>query len=284
MVQPQLLFVICITLFFFATSSIFCRMALIDGAIDAYSFTFFRLFFGVITLILLLWYKEKKLQLQWKTNWKSASMLFMYAICFSYAYINLDAGLGALILFAIVQLTLIINAIIHKELITLQKLFGIGLAFTGLIYLLYPKESFSLSLEHVALMILSGFAWGIYTILGKKTTHALYHTTDNFLKAMLLSLPLFFFIEKFTLSTYGIVLAFLSGGITSSLGYVLWYKILPQIAITTSGVIQLIVPVISIFLGIILLGEVLSTTLLLSTVAILLGILLCIYKSSSKNL
>ena len=283
MMQPQLLFFIILTLFFFATSSIFCRMALIDQAIDAYSFTFFRLFFGVITLILLLWYKEKKLQLHFKNNWKSASMLFIYAICFSYAYINLDAGLGALILFAIVQLTLIVTALIQKEHITLQKLLGIGLAFSGLVYLLYPKESFSLSLEHVTLMVISGLAWGFYTILGKKTTHALYHTTDNFFKAMLLSIPLFFFVEEFVITPYGLILAFLSGGITSSLGYVLWYTILPQIPITTSGVIQLIVPVISIFLGIILLGEILSTTLLLSTVVILFGILLCIYKSTSKN-
>lgn len=277
----QLVILTTITLFFFSTSSILCRMALVENSIDAYSFTFFRLFFGAVVLMGILYYKSKIVSINFKTNWASATMLFIYAICFSFAYINLDAGLGALILFAVVQLTIIVSALLNKERINLLKFIGIAIAFTGLFYLLYPKEDFELSLFHVGLMVVSGIAWGGYTLLGKKSTNALYHTTDNFIKAtLLMTLSFVLLYEGHHITTTGIFLAFVSGGITSALGYALWYYILPQIAITTSGVVQLIVPVIAIFLGVLLLDEVVTLTLIIATISILTGIALCIY---SKN-
>ena len=277
----RLLLLISLTLFFFSTSSILCRLALMQHYIDAYSFTFFRLFFGVLTLLILILYKERKLIFNIRQNWLSAFMLFTYALSFSYAYINLDAGVGALILFAVVQLSIIISAMIQKERLHIQKIIGIVLAFLGLIYLLYPQQSFELSTLHVFLMILSGLAWGIYTIVGKKSSNALHHTGDNFLKAFILILLAYtFFAQDIVLSFEGIFLAFLSGGITSSLGYALWYHILPQIEITTSGIVQLIVPVIAIFLSVLFLDELLTSTLLLSTVIILSGITLCLIKKA----
>lgn len=206
-------------------------------------------------------------------------MLFLYAISFSYAYINLNAGIGALILFAIVQLTLIVFAFFHKEKISIQKLIGLSIAFAGLVYLLYPRQNFDLSFVHALLMILSGLAWGIYTILGKNSTNATLHTTDNFLKSILYLVIFFFiFVNSIHADTKGIILAVFSGAITSALGYVLWYYILPKISIMTSGVIQLLVPPIAIFLSIFLLGEPLSTTLVISTVVILSGIFITIKK------
>lgn len=277
--QSSLLLLITLTLFFFSTSSILCRLALRDNAIDAYSFTFYRLFFGTIVLLTLLFFKQKKFNISLNNNWSSAFMLFVYAICFSYSYMNLDAGLGALILFALVQLTVIVSALFYKEKISFQKIIGIVVAFAGLVYLLYPKEHFQLSLFHVMLMIISGIAWGFYTILGKKSINALHHTADNFLKAFLFVLIAYFiFAQDIHVTGYGIILAFISGGITSALGYALWYAVLPHIQISTSGVIQLIVPVIAIFLSVLFLDEALSLTLMLSTVLILGGIFISIYK------
>lgn len=275
----RLLLLISLTLFFFSTSSILCRLALMQNYIDAYSFTFYRLFFGVVTLYILIVYKHKTIPFKIKQNWLSAFMLFAYALSFSYAYINLDAGVGALILFAVVQLSIIISAMLQKEKLHIQKIVGIVLAFVGLAYLLYPQQSFELSTWHVLLMIISGLAWGVYTILGKKSSDALYHTGDNFLKAfIMIALVYGLFTQNIIVSFEGIILAFLSGGITSSLGYALWYHILPKIQITTSGIIQLIVPVIAIFLSVLFLDERLTLTLLLSTAIILSGITLCLYK------
>lgn len=279
----NLFFLTVISLIFLSANSIFCRAALVDYNIDAYTFTFFRLFFGSITLVLILLYtkKEFRLDIRLKGNWISSLMLFLYAICFSYSYLNMEAGIGTLILFAVVQLSMILVAILKKEKINLKKFLGISIAFAGLIYLLYPSQEFSLSLFHVLLMVVSGIAWAFYTILGKSSTDALKDTTINFVKTIPYLIVFFLlFAQDLKYSSGGIFLAFLSGSITSAIGYVLWYLVLRNIQIITASVIQLIVPVLAIILSIILLDEKLSLTLILSTCMILGGIFISIYKKT----
>tara|TARA_B100001063_G_scaffold234457_1_gene251908 strand:- start:1497 stop:2360 length:864 start_codon:yes stop_codon:yes gene_type:complete len=266
-------------LLFLALNSILCKAALVNDYIDAYSFTFFRLFFGALTLVLIYYYKNKIFSVSFKKNWITSFMLFIYAICFSYAYISLDAGLGTLLLFGVVQITMLISSLFLKEKISLQKLFGMILAFAGLAYLLYPKESFELSYIHVLLMTLSGIAWAFYSILGKKSTDAVFNTMDNFVKASLIALVFYIFInlDNLHLSLNGILLAFISGSLTSAIGYVIWYKVLPQMQIITASVIQLLVPIISIIFSVIFLSELFTFNLTLSTIIISLGILLAIF-------
>ena len=130
-------------------------------------------------------------------------------------------------------------------------------------------------------MMISCVAWGFYTIFGKKSSNATLNTTDNFTKSLLYLLIFFaFFVENVNISTYGVTLAFISGGITSALGYLLWYQILPNIKIMTSGILQLLIPPLAIFLGVIFLDEELTLTLIIATILILLGIYISIYKKS----
>ncbi|WP_320035585.1 DMT family transporter [Halarcobacter sp.] len=280
----KLFFLIILTLFFFSTSSLLARAALLDNNIDAYSFTFFRLLFGTITLFIIFFFKNKTIDLKLKNNWFSSSFLFIYAMTFSYAYINLDAGIGTLILFAVVQLLIMLVALIKKETITKQKLLGLCFAFVGLIYLLLPDEKLNISIFHSMLMIISGLAWALYTILGKNTKTALIHTSDNFLKATFISIVFYLiFIDNINFNFYGVFLAFLSGGITSSIGYLMWYYILPKITMVTSGIVQLIVPPLSIFLSVLILDELFTFKLFLSTDLILFGIAIAILNSKRKR-
>lgn len=280
--NEKLLLTIFLSLIFLALNSILCKAALVSNLIDAYSFTFFRIISAALTLILIYLYKNKKLVFNTKTNWLSSFMLFIYAICFSYSYLSIDAGLGTLLLFAIVQLVMVFASLFYKEKINIQKVIGIVLAIFGLIYLLYPTQSFEVSFYHAFLMIISGVAWAIYTIIGKKSINALANTMDNFIKATLF-VVLFYFVFTFDNLHYsfnGVVLAVISGSITSALGYVLWYEVLPKIQIITAGVIQLFVPILSIILSIIFLNETLTNTLLVSTVIIILGILITIFSKT----
>lgn len=277
--NTQLIFLIPTTLIFLAANSIICRAALINLHIDAYSFTFFRLFSASIVLLIILFIKEKRIQLSFKNNWSTSFMLFLYAITFSYAYINMQAGIGTLILFAVVQLTMIFLALRKKETLTFKKLLGVIIAFFGLVYLLYPNEDFTISLFHTILMFLSGIAWAFYSVLGKKSNNALKDTSENFVKSIFFLIIFYlFFIKSVNLSFSGIFLASLSGGLTSGIGYLLWYKVLKNMEIITASIIQLIVPVIAIFLSIIFLEEQLSMTLLLGTLLILSGIFISVYK------
>ena len=274
----KFVFLILISLLFLGLNSIFCKLALSNNYIDAFSFTFFRLFFGAITLLLIYFYKSKKISILPKSNWLSSFMLFLYAICFSYSFLDINAGFGTLLLFAVVQMVMLAFSLFFKEKINLQKILGMSIALFGLIYLLYPKESFEVSLYHAFLMIIAGVAWAIYTVLGKKSTSSLYNTMDNFRKAVvfvglfyiLFSPQNTFFDEK------GLFLAFISGSLTSAIGYVLWYEALPKMQFITAGIIQLFIPLIAIFISVIFLNEVLTTTLLISTVVIFIGIILTI--------
>ena len=281
----KFIFLILLSLLFLALNSIFCKLALSNNYIDAFSFTFFRLFFGSITLLLIYIYKTKRIDISLKKNWLSSFMLFLYAIAFSYSFLNLDAGLGTLLLFAIVQVVMIIVSLFYKERINFQKIFGMILALFGLVYLLYPKESFELSLFHAFLMIIAGIAWAIYTVLGKNSSDALFNTMDNFTKSLVFVglFYLLFFPQNSFFSQEGLFLAFISGSITSAIGYVLWYEILPKIEYIKAGVIQLFVPIISIFIAIIFLNEIFTDVLFLSSTVILVGILITIFSKKKKD-
>lgn len=267
-----------LALFSLSSNPVLCRMAMITNQIDAVSFTFFRILSGAIFLLLIYFYKTKTFDLNLKTNYLAPFMLFLYAITFSFSYENMQAGIGTLILFAVVQLTMIFMAFKHKESLSLQKLFGITLAFGGLVYLLYPKEDFSLSYFHTFLMIISGIAWAFYTLIGKKSTNAFFSTKDNFFKASLMALVfMIFYFDKLTFDSYTLFLAIVSGVVTSALGYIIWYMVLPKIDILTAGVLQLLSPLIAIILGILFLNEELSFELFVSTFVILFGIFVVLY-------
>ncbi len=285
-IDLKLFFLSLIALFCLSLNSIFCRYAMSNELIDSFSFTSFRLFFGSITLILMVLIKRKKLEINLKTNWLSSFMLFLYAIAFSYAFLNIDAGLGTLLLFTVVQMVMIVFSFFYKEKINFQKIIGIVLALFGLAYLLYPKESFEVSLFHGFLMIIAGTSWAVYTVLGKKSSDSLHNTMDNFTKSLVFVLVfyLIFSPNDTFIKQEGILIAFISGSFTSAIAYVLWYEILPKMQFITAGIIQLFVPIISIIISIIFLDELLTNTLLLSSVMIFLGIIITIFSRKAKSI
>lgn len=278
-INIKFIFLIALSLLFLASNSIFCKLALVNNYIDAYSFTLLRLLFGAITLVLIYFYKTKKIYFSKKINWLSSFMLFSYAICFSYSFINIDAGMGTLLLFTVVQIVMVLFSLFQKEKITVQKFFGVILALFGLAYLLYPKDSFEISLFHAFLMIIAGVSWAIYTILGKKSSDSLYNTMDNFVKSLIFIVIFYilFLPENIFITNKGLLLAFISGSITSAIGYVLWYEVLPKMQFITAGIIQLFAPIISIVISIIFLNESLTMTLFLSATMIFIGIILTIF-------
>jgi len=281
----NLVFLTSVSLLFLGLNSIFCKIALVNNYIDAYSFTFFRLFFAAITLVALYLYKTKKLSFSYKTSWISGFMLFLYAIAFSYSYLNIEAGAGTLLLFGVVQIVMLLSALILKEKITIQKLSGLIIAFIGLVYLLYPSESTQVSYFHAFLMVISGVAWAVYSVIGKSSQDALFNTMDNFIKASVFVIVFYFlfFFDDITLSINGVLLAFISGSLTSAIGYVLWYKVLPQIQIITASILQLFVPIISIIISVVFLDELLSLNLIVATLLVSTGVLLSIYSKKDSN-
>jgi drug/metabolite transporter (DMT)-like permease len=264
----------------FAANSVLCRLALGNGAIDASSFTAIRLLSGAVALFIILSLKgsikESNKGTSSKGSWSAAFTLFLYAITFSYAYLSVDTGTGALILFGSVQITMIILSLISGTRLHFIEWSGVILAFTGFIYLVLPNIT-TPSIDGFMLMTVSGTSWGIYTLKGRGSKNPLMDTTYNFLRTIpFVVLLAVFTLQNMAYSSEGIVLALISGAITSGVGYTIWYIALGGLSSTQAAVIQLSVPVIAAIGGVIFVSETITIRLVISATIVLSGILMVV--------
>ena len=267
----------------FAGNSLICRIALKESAIEPAMFTGIRLISGAIVLILIVFLTNKSGKKKSKGSWFSATMLFMYAAAFSYAYVSLETGTGALILFGSVQITMIAYSLATGNKMSILEWLGIILALFGFLYLMLPGAE-TPSLSGFILMCISGIGWGAYSIRGKTTKNPLEDTAYNFLRTIpFLLLLLYFILHENIYSTKGILLALFSGVVTSGLGYIIWYAALKGLSTIQASIVQLFVPVLAGLGGFLFVNEIISVRLLVSALLILGGILLLIIKKSSSD-
>lgn len=271
-----------LAMFAFAGNSIICRLALRDNAIDPSSFTAIRLGSGAVALLIISFLARRQQGLRGHGSWLSALLLFMYALGFSYAYISLNAGAGALILFGFVQATMILSGLLAGDRPSIGEWVGWILASIGLIWLLLPGEE-APALTGSALMAAAGVAWGLYSIRGRAETNALVATTANFTYSIVMVI---FLVAMTTanieISARGITLAMASGALTSGLGYVAWYAALEYLSAMQAALVQLSVPAIATAGGIFLLAESVSLQFVLSSVLVLGGISLALTRKSRR--
>ncbi|TAJ38728.1 MAG: EamA family transporter [Reyranella sp.] len=260
----------------FAGNSLLCRLALRDTGIDAASFTAIRLASGALILAALLMLRGKRPTAG--GSWPMATMLFAYAVGFSFAYRDLSAATGALLLFGAVQLTMTGYGLWTGERIRGLRLVGLLLALGGLVWLLLPGLAAPPILA-AALMLGAGAAWGVYSLLGKGAGDPTAATGGNFLRSLPFAAALALTATTAgTVDHTGALYAVLSGAVTSGLGYVLWYAALPMLRATSAATVQLSVPAIAALGGAVLLAEPVTMRLLVASVAVLGGIALMIYR------
>lgn len=282
----------------FAGNSVLCRMALVGDQIDPMSFSAIRLFSGAITLLVLIVLLNRPNTPVAIADWRlrpqhllGAGSLLSYAVLFSFAYIELSTGIGALLLFTSVQVCMLLWALINREQISAIKWLGSSLAIVGLVVLLAPdsislvsdkgseQEAFSTQTtwQYSLMMIASGFAWGVYTINGRSSRNPLRDTTLNFC----LSLPLIFiawwlYQASIMMNINGFILACLSGAVTSAMGYAIWYAVLPKLSTPVAASAQLMAPLVAALAGALLVQEAISWQFLLAFALVSTGILLTV--------
>ncbi len=275
----------------FASNSLLCRLALKQTGIDAATFTLVRIFSGAVALWLIIEFRrrlivertasplvERSLQIKWSDagNWLSALALFAYAAAFSFAYVSLSAGTGALLLFGAVQATMIFWGLRKGERLHARQLVGLALALIGLVALLFPGLS-APPLSGSILMLSAGVAWGIYSLRGKQSGNAVAATAGNFLRAVPFAAIVSIVLIPWThLDSLGLGYAMLSGAIASGMGYVIWYTALSGLRATSAATVQLSVPVLAATGGILLLGEPITLRYLCASIAVLGGIALVV--------
>jgi len=254
----------------FAGNSLLCRVALRSGSIDAAGFTALRLLSGALALALIV--RLRRPAPDGAGNWTSAAALFAYAAAFSFAYLELTAATGALLLFGAVQATMIGWGIARGERLHQRHLAGFVLALAGLVGLLSPGLTRP-PLGGSLLMLAAGAAWGVYSLRGRGVGDPTRVTAGNFLRAVPMALALSLAIHPdLPEPGPGALWAVVSGALASGVGYAIWYTALPALRATTAATVQLAVPVLAAAGGVVLLGEAPTLRLLVAAAAVLGGI------------
>ena len=268
----KLFFLTSLVMTAFALNSVLARLAMVSDSIGPSNFATIRAGAGALTLILLVLIINKTIpKFTYLTVLRGIALVF-YLIGFSFAYLTIDTGIGALILFGGSMFIMFVGALFLNESITKIRIIGMALALFGLFILVDPRFSEN-SLYGIILMFFASFGWGLYTVLGHEQKAPLSNTAGNFVLALLLLLPLTFFMpDSVQASSYGISLALVSGSITSGIGYALWYFILPKIKIATASTAQLTVPLIAAMGGYLFMSEILNWQFYVASVLILGGI------------
>lgn len=270
----------------FAGNSLLCRAALRDTSIDAGSFTVVRIVSGALALLLIVTLRSKQANAQQGAgNWYSALALFAYAAAFSFAYVELASGMGALLLFGAVQATMISVGLWRGERFGAAQSAGLAIAGAGLIALLLPGLS-APPLLSALLMLVSGMAWGIYSLRGKGAGDPTRVTAGNFARATVPALVLgvaIVYSDSASWDTSGLAYAVASGALTSGVGYAIWYLAVRSLRATTAATVQLCVPVIAALGGTLFLGEPVTARLVFASLAILGGIALVILRKPAAR-
>ncbi len=262
-----------IALFGFAANSILCRCALASGAIDWATFSTIRLLSGAVTLVAISRVTSAASN-GVKAPWVAGALLFLYAIPFSFAYVALPTGTGALILFGTVQATMMIGAIRFGERPRPLQWVGFAVACAGLVYLVLPGVAAPDPLG-AASMAVAGLAWAAYSLRGRGAGEPLARTTAAFVRSVPLAIVVSLCaMGRFHVEPRGVVLAVASGAIASGLGYVAWYRALRELPANQAAIAQLSVPVLVAVGGVALLGESVTRRLLIAGALILGGIAL----------
>ena len=285
----KLVVLVLLVLIAFAANSVLGRMAIGWGYMDAMGFGLLRLASGAVALVLLVALQAARSRSKragetrvaaWKDALLGGAALTLYMIGFCLAYQGLDAGLGALVLFGVVQISMFGWGALRGSRTTAGQVLGALVAFAGLAYVVWPSGPVQVPPGAAALMTLSGLGWAAYTLLGRGAGDPLRASAMNFVVATLMMLPFMLFAAaSLHASPEGILLAVISGAVTSGMGYALWYRVLPELQPAVAATIQLSVPIIAILGGFVFLAEPVRLRLALGTCAVLGGIALVIWSA-----
>lgn len=261
-----------LTMMAFAANSLLNRAALAEEIIGPGKFAGIRVASGVIMLLFLLALRDRQIPRPALPNWRGIAGLSAYMLGFSYAYVSLDAGLGALILFGGVQITMFAGGVLSGEKPPMVRWMGMTLSMSGLALLFWPSDYGTLHLGAYALMTIAALGWGVYSLIGRTVDDPLHATAWNFTYSLPIAIAALWIIpDAQAASLSGVILAVISGAVTSGLGYALWYSVLPRLGATIGALSQLSVPVIALGLGALLLNEDVTLKGAISSVLVLGG-------------
>lgn len=271
----RLFVLVALTMIAFAANSVLNRMALAGGQIGPGGFAAIRLVAGGLALLALARWQEGRLALWDMFRPAGAVTLLAYMLGFSYAYLTLDAGVGALILFGGVQITMFSGALVSGERPPARRWLGAAVAFGGLISLLWPGGRTAPDFGGAVLMAAAAVGWGLFSLIGRGVRRPTAATAAAFVMAAPIAIVVLALHPDGQAATgLGVQLAVVSGVLTSGLGYALWYAVLPQLAASKAAVAQLTVPILAMVGGNVVLSEAVTVRFVIAAALVLGGVAL----------
>jgi drug/metabolite transporter (DMT)-like permease len=258
----------------FAGNSVLTRFGVGQLGMDAVVFAVIRLAAGAVMLAVLVMWRRGAWWPGWRGRAGGVFGLLVYLFGFSYAYVDLATGVGALILFGMVQVTMFGGAVLAREVVPVPRWAGALMAFGGLVWLVSPFGQ-AVALWPAVLMAAAGIGWGIYSLAGRGARDPVLATAANFCLALpIAGLALLLQVDAAGMNTLGVTVALVSGAVTSGLGYALWYAVVPQLGAARAGVAQLSVPILAAVAGAVWLGEALDLQFAIAAGVVLGGVAL----------
>jgi drug/metabolite transporter (DMT)-like permease len=277
----KLFLLVALTMAAFAANSILNRLGVSNLGMDPMAFAVIRTAAGAVMLAMLVRLRgQGGLSLWARKRAAGALALAVYMIGFSWSYLTLGAGLGALILFGVLQVVMFGWAVVEGQRISPIRWIGAAVAMVGLVILLWPGGGAAVPFAGSMAMIIAGAAWAVYTLLGRGEPDALAATAGNFILCFPLVVGALALADLGSLTGMGVVTAVVAGAVTSGMGYACWYRCVPQLATATAAVTQLSVPVIAVVAGVILLAEPVTLRLMIAGVLVLGGIAISVRSRS----
>lgn len=268
----KLFFLVAVSMTAFAANSVLNRVGVATFGMDPFVFAVIRVAAGATILAVLVTLRGQSPFVDLPNRWRGALALTVYMIGFSWAYLNLGAGLGALILFGILQMMMFGWAVFKRQPVPVMRWVGAAFALVGLAVLLWPSGPAMVPFAGTLAMIAATAGWAAYTILGQGVRDPLAVSAGNFILCLPLVALSLLLASGGVLSVGGVAAAIVAGAVTSGMGYALWYRVLPELPTTVAAVAQLSVPVIAVLAGVIFLAEPVSVRLIAAGVLVLGGI------------
>ncbi len=264
----------------FSANSILARLALGSDLADAASYAAIRIGAGALMLLVLTRARPEAYR---SGSWASGALLALYAAPFAFAYLELPAGTGALILFGAVQVTMFAFGLGRRgERPRPLEWAGVAMAMAGLVWFVFPGVDRA-PLLGATLMAIAGIAWGGYSLRGRSASRPLLDTTGNFVRAVpFVVAVLLWRIPALKVTPEGVGYAVLSGAVASALGYAIWYAALAGLTATRAATLQLAVPVLTAWAGVWLLHEQITTRLALAGSAVIAGVALAVFARTAR--
>ncbi len=260
----------------FASNSVLCRFALAGQEIGPAQFTAIRVVAGAVTLaalvILTAGPARGIARLRGAASPVTAAALAIYAVGFSYAYVSLATGTGALLLFGTVQIGMFAGALLGGERPGAGRWAGSALGLCGLSVLFLPG-AIAPDVWGAAAMVAAAAGWAVFSLRGRRSADPVTTMAGAFLLCVPAAVALVVLAPaERAASGLGVGLAVASGAVASGLGYVVWYSILPRLDASVAAVAQLAVPLLAVAAGAVLLGEPLTLPFALAALLILGGV------------